>query len=299
MWHQSLTVFFGPTPAIQARLLAEWCANMQNGLPIYGYPTNPQAFFYIAVNFPWNPTYPELFGSFGLDFSDCHYALPDDRDQDPQTWKDEEALKRTREIFADLHKRYNLKGRLVIVESASPTLVHGSPVNPRDVARTMLFYRGLIRRYQITLIFVCGTAKPRLDARNAYLLPEHDVYGSCEFSRHADLSIWVKENKGPIHIGWKPHDPPRWEAAFKFDVEQNRYVETMDEAKMPKMLIKALPLLDLIPDDGIQYMKLVRLGAERLHLDPRTIERYLDYLRGYDPPFVRGEGQRLVRCKVS
>jgi hypothetical protein len=292
----SLSLFSGSADSGQPVFLAEWAHHWQHGLPINGHATNkPKGVLHIITHHAWDPFYSKLYRRLGVDVA--HLTVVDDYDQSAKTWEDNTGLDRFEEILGTCDDRYDLEEWVIYVDKASPSLMRGNPCHPAHAGQSMSFYRELAHRYCCTMILLLGAAKVRADGSNRYARGRERFYGSAELGEHADLNMWLDDEKEPVTFGWKVFNEPEWTCSFRRDQETGLFTPAVGDEGPTKATDRPSQLLDLIPDDGIRYMELVRRAALHFGVSQKTIKRDIDVLR--ERMLVHGEAGRLRRRKLA
>lgn len=282
----TITNFSGAYGTGKTILTSEMLAKIRDGREVFGHATNPPtAFYYVAADRPWYPTYHETFESAG--FPDIwHYSIADDVEQDPRLWRKEAALLFTEKILT--HKVQPIPGSFVIFDPAYPLFIKGDQNNARDVATSLHWFRWLMRRFEINVLCMANQSKEREDGR--YNRPQDRLAGSGAFGAYSDTQMYLQDKKGegyPLLFGWKPRRGEIQEFELEFDPESKLFVpytgcldpDEPEEAAILPLNIKQV--YDLIPDEGqiLDTADLEELAAQPpLKLSRATVQRHLAIL---------------------
>ncbi len=165
----SLTIFAGAAGVGKTVMLSEMFARIRDGRPVWGHPTNPPtAFYYIAADRPWFPTFHDTVTCAG--FADIpHYALADDDDQRPSNWSEGTAFLMLESILID--KLKPIPGSLIAIDPAYPLFIKGDQNKARDVAVSLHVYRRLMAAFHVTLIAAAADT-PAVTAKSGRIVPK-------------------------------------------------------------------------------------------------------------------------------
>jgi hypothetical protein len=279
--HGGLVLFSGASGAGKTVFVSEWCRNFLEHLPINGYPTNcPPSFCYIAADRPWDPTYADTFSNVGL--GGIHrYSLADDDHEDPLHWTPESTFELIRRVFT---KAAPQPGALVFVDPVAPLLIYGNQNDAKCCARTMHFYRRLIRQYDVTLLCMANVVKQKNDPASKHTRPEDRQSGSGALAAHSDTQVWLIDDDGadaPVRLGWKPRRGPRWEGEFTFDPTTKLFIPHTPLTDVGNTPAPDRPtqVLELLPDEGLRYTEWEERACNELNIGPKTFESHFSTLK--------------------
>lgn len=281
----SLTIFAGAAGVGKTVMLSEMFARIRDGRPVWGHPTNPPtAFYYIAADRPWFPTFHDTFTCAG--FPDIpHYALADDPEQAPTNWNERTAFLMLEAILLD--KIQPLPGSLIAIDPAYPLFIKGDQNKARDVAVSLHVYRRLMAAFHVSFICCSNVTKERTDS--SFARPQDRISGSGAFSAYSDTQIYLMDKKGdgyPQLLGWTPRRAPAEEFKVTFDPSTKLFIpytgklEADDPETLPLLDEKVTAVFHLIPPfpEAIPTGDLEARAQEHLELSRATLHRYLTVL---------------------
>jgi hypothetical protein len=299
-----LTIFAGAAGVGKTVMLSEMFARIRDGRPVWGHPTHPPtAFYYIAADRPWFPTFHDTFNCAGFP-EISHYSLADDPDQNPGNWTERTAFLLLETILAD--KVQPLPGSLIAIDPAYPLFIKGDQNKARDVAVSLHVYRRLMAAFSCTFVCCSNVTKERTDS--TFTRPQDRISGSGAFSAYSDTQIYLMDRKGegyPQIFGWTPRRAAAEEFKVEFDPVTKLFIpylgelEADDPETLPLLEEKVKEVYRLVPlfPGEIDTTELEDLAKDHLSISRATLHRYLKVLESHR--LISHVYGKVKRCLTS
>ena len=300
--HGSVNVVSGASGAGKTILMAIMLAHIRAGIPTWGgRPTNPQAGYGIIVADRDWATYATIYNRIG--FPDIpRYVLVNDKEFDPRDWgKKQNALtlfERCLRLLAPA------PGSLIYVDAVAPLFIAGDQNNARDVALSLLWFRQLAERFQITFILFANVAKQKTE--DTYRRAQDRIAGSGAFVAYSDTQISVEQDpEGIVSLQWTPRLEAQATFQFKFNPQTGLFAP-YESAREPDQKIGDVTLpahlariYGLIPDNaaGIVSPEIIKEADKQFQLKRTVVFKHLQKLN--ELGLIERDSLGVVRRKSS